>query len=129
LPFNLSPQSGAYRPSRAPWVQAVVAAGYAAYRHDPIGEQEPFVRTGYDVRWLVPVAQDAALRMHHAGIWNRTKGARLDWHALWDLRFETELAGVTYYVGYQRGEAAPLFVPTESTRIGLSFATARPRGE
>lgn len=124
LPFNLEVQSGPYRPALAPRLQVVAAAGHAAYREASDGEEEPFFRAGYDIRWRVPMAQSSAFRMHHAGTWNSASGAPPDWHLLWDLLFETDLGGVTYFVGYQKGEAAPLFQPTETTRIGFSLATA-----
>ena len=57
-----------------------------------------------------------------AGLWHRPDGASGDFHTLWDLALEVDMGGVTYLVGYQRGNAAPLFVPIETTRAGLSFA-------
>ncbi len=124
LPFNLNVQSGPYRPALAPRLQVVAAAGHAAHRDSELGSEEPFFRSGYDVRWRVPMALSSALRLHQAGTWNAMAGAEPRWHVLWDLLFETELGGVTYYVGYQKGEAAPLFQPTETTRIGFTLATA-----
>jgi hypothetical protein len=124
LPFNIAVQSGRYRPALAPRVQMMAAAGYAARREAALGREEPFFRSGYDLRWRVPVAQASAFRIHHAGTWNTMSGVLPDLHLLWDLLFETELGGVTYFVGYQKGEAAPLFQPTETTRIGFSLATA-----
>ncbi len=49
-----------------------------------------------------------------------------DWHALWDILAQIQVGAVTYFVGYQEGEAAPLFRATETTRVGLSFAIERP---
>lgn len=69
-----------------------------------------------------PVSGNMLLNIHHAGLWNRPDGASGDFHALWDLALEVDMGGVTYLVGYQRGSAAPTFVPIETTRAGLSFA-------
>lgn len=62
------------------------------------------------------------LNIQQAGLWNRPGGANGDFRTLWDLALEVDVGGVTYLVGYQRGSAAPLFVPIETTGAGLSFA-------
>ncbi len=81
---------------------------------------------GYDVRWRVPVGEHGLLSLHHAGLWNDPDGSEAKFHALWDLMLEIEVAGVTYFIGYQEGEAAPLFMPTETTRVGVSFRIGEP---
>ena len=124
LPFNIHIQSGPYRPALAPRVEVLAAGGYAAHRENAPEDERAFFRTGYALRWRIPMAESAALRIHQASTWNTSNGATPKWHILWDLLFETELGGVTYYVGYQKGEAAPLFQPTETTRIGFALATA-----
>jgi hypothetical protein len=40
---------------------------------------------------------------------------------LWDLAVETKIGNITYFVGYRRGEAAPLYEPIETTQAGLSI--------
>ena len=65
------------------------------------------------------------VNIHHDGLWHRPDGASGDFHTLWDLALKVDMGGVTYHAGYQRGSAAPLFVPTEITRAGLSFVVGR----
>ena len=72
---------------------------------------------------VVPVSRWPHLgSAHHAGLWNRPDGTSGEFHTLWDLAVEVDMNGVTYLVGYQRGSAAPLCLPIETTRAGLSFA-------
>ncbi len=125
LPFNVNLQTGRYRPAAAPRLRAIAAYGYAVDRGDAELE-EGFWRAGYEVRWRIPVAEAALLRLHHAGVWNDPSGMGGDWHALWDILAQIQVGAVTYFVGYQEGEAAPLFRATETTRVGLSFAIERP---
>ena len=133
LPFNPTLQSGAYRPATAPRLNVLAAYGRELARPseatEPGEPTEPadsgtrsFRRVGYELWWRLPVSGNALLNIHHAGLWNRPEGAGGDFHTLWDLALEVDLGGVTYLVGYQRGSAAPLFVPIETTRAGLSFA-------
>ncbi|MDE2879416.1 hypothetical protein [Candidatus Palauibacter soopunensis] len=133
LPFNPTLQSGAYRPAAAPRLNVIAAYGRELARPseatEPGEPTEPadsgtrsFRRVGYELWWRLPVSGNMLLNIHHAGLWNRPDGAGGDFHALWDLALEVDLGGVTYLVGYQRGSAAPLFVPIETTRAGLSFA-------
>ncbi|WP_419947472.1 hypothetical protein [Candidatus Palauibacter sp.] len=133
LPFNPTLQSGAYRPAAAPRLNVLAAYGRELARPseatEPGEPTEPadsgtrsFRRVGYELWWRLPVSGNALLNIHHAGLWNRPEGAGGDFHTLWDLALEVDLGGVTYLVGYQRGSAAPLFVPIETTRAGLSFA-------
>lgn len=114
LPFNPTLQSGTYRPATAPRLDVIAAYGR--------GRETSFRRVGYELWWRLPVSGNMLLNIHHAGLWNRPDGAGGDFHTLWDLALEVDLGGVTYLVGYQRGSAAPLFVPIETTRAGLSFA-------
>ena len=81
-----------------------------------------FRRVGYETRWRLPVSDNTLLNIRHAGLWNHPDGADGDFHTLWDPAPEVDMGGVTYLVGCQRGSAAPLFVPIETTRAGLSFA-------
>lgn len=132
LPFNPTLQSGTYRPAAAPHLNVIAAYGRGLVR--PMGPTdsgteappprtpETFRRVGYELWWRLPVSGNMLLNIHHAGLWNRPDGASGDFHTLWDLALEVDLGGVTYVVGYQRGSAAPLFVPIETTRAGLSFA-------
>ena len=120
LPFNPSLQRGAYRPAAAPLINVIAAYGAALARPDgsPDGY---FFRAGYEARWRVPVAANLLFNLRHAGLWNRPEGAGGAFHALWDLAVEVDLGDVTYLIGYRNGEAAPLFLPVETTRAGLSF--------
>lgn len=124
-PFNLRVQSGPYRPAVAPRLSFVAALGKSVDRVDPDSEMG-FFRGGYEVRWRVPVRESTVVRIHHAGLWNDPFGADGRWHALWDIVVELDIAGMTYVIGYREGEAAPLFEPTETTRVGLSIAVGAP---
>jgi len=127
LPFNIDLQEGEYRPALAPRVKLRAAPGSAVRREDPALEED-FFRTGYEVNWTVPVHTRTAVRIRHAGIWNIVTDGRWDWHPAWDILVETQLGEITYFIGYQKGEAAPLFEPIETTRVGLSFRVRRPEG-
>ena len=81
-----------------------------------------FRRVGYETWWRLPVSDNMLLNIRHAGLWNHPDGANGDFHTLWNLALEVDMGEVTYLVGYQKGSAAPLFVPIETTRAGLSFA-------
>lgn len=133
LPFNPTLQSGGYRPAAAPRLNVIAAYGRGLVRPGeptdssartlpPSTPEASFRRVGYETWWRLPVSDNMLLNIRHAGLWNRPDGASGDFHALWDLAVEVDMGGVTYLVGYQRGSAAPLFVPIETTRAGLSFA-------
>ncbi len=133
LPFNLNLQTGAYRPAAAPWIRIMGAYGTSLERPDSLPADSrgtlntsEFFRVGWDVRWRIPIGRTALLRLYHAGLWNDPFDADGKWHLLWDVLFEVEVAGMKYFVGYQEGEAAPLFTPIETTRAGLSFAIGEP---
>jgi hypothetical protein len=81
---------------------------------------EHFLRAGYSFRWKIPVAAESVIRVYHAGawIWNEAKG-RPKYHRLWDATLETKIGQLTYFVGYQEGEAAPLYSAINTTRVGL----------
>ena len=128
LPMNIDLQQGEYRPSLSPRVRLRAAPGSAVRRDDPALEED-FFRAGYEVNWTVPVHTRTSIRFHHGGTWNIVTDQRWDWHPLWDILVETQLGEVTYFVGYQRGEAAPLFAPTETTRAGITFRVNRPQGK
>ena len=140
LPFNLSLQSGEYRPATAPLVNVIAAYGAGLVRPGgdgggpadglalgptPLASEGPFLRVGYEAWWRVPVADNVMVDFHHAGVWNRPDGVGGEFHALWDVAAEVAVGGVSYLVGYQKGGAAPLFLPIETTRAGLSFAVGR----
>ena len=133
LPFNPTLQSGAYRPAAAPRLNVIAAYGWGLVRPEgsadssaqtlhPPTPKAPFRRVGYETWWRIPVSDNTLVNIRHAGLWNRPEGADSDFHTLWDLALEVDTGGVTYLVGYQRGSAAPMFVPIETTRAGLSFA-------
>ena len=133
LPFNPTLQSGTYRPATAPRLNVIAAYGWGLVRPaeptdsgnqtlTPPTPGTSFRRVGYELWWRLPVSENMLLNIHHAGLWHRPDGASGDFHTLWDLALEVEMGEVTYLVGYQRGSAAPAFVPIETTRAGLSFA-------
>jgi hypothetical protein len=66
-------------------------------------------------------ASASSVRVYHAGLWawSDFTTKRNDFHDLWDLMLEVKIGQLTYFVGYQRGEAAPLFNPINTTRGGL----------
>ena len=125
LPFNPSLQSGDYRPATAPRVSVIAAYGAGLVRSSPLTAEASFWRMGYEAWWRVPVADNVTLDVHHAGMWNRPDGVGGEFHALWDVAAEVDVGGVTYLIGYQKGGAAPLFQPIETTRAGLSFPLGR----
>ena len=132
LPFNLSLQSGDYRPATAPRVSVIAAYGAGLVRPGgpapvpiPLTPEASFWRMGYEAWWRAPVADNVIVNVHHAGVWNRPDGVGGEFHALWDVAAEVDVGGVSYLVGYQKGGAAPLFLPIETTRAGLSFAVGR----
>ncbi len=125
LPFNVNLQTGAYRPALAPRLRVLAAYGSALDR-EAADLEGGFGRVGYEVQWRVPVGDVNLVRFRHANLWNDPAGADGSWHALWDVQAEVTLRGMTYFVGYQKGEAAPLFAPIETTRMGFSFAISDP---
>jgi len=125
LPFNLDFQSGAYRPALAPRLTLLGEWGSALERELPELE-ERFVRGGYEIQWRIPFGESELFRFRHAGLWNDPASGARDFHSLWDVQAEMRLGGATYFVGYQKGEAAPLFQRIEATRFGFSFSVADP---
>ena len=101
------------------------AADGAALGPISLTPEASFLRVGYEAWWRVPVADNLMVDFHHAGVWNRPDGVGGEFHALWDVAAEVAVGGVSYLVGYQKGSAAPLFLPIETTRAGLSFAVGR----
>ena len=77
---------------------------------------------GNETWWQLSVSDNMLLNIQHAGLWHRPDGANGDFHTLRDLALEVDTGGVTYLTGYQRRSAAPLLVPIETTRAGLSLA-------
>ena len=125
LPFNLHLQSGAYRPALAPRLTLLGEWGSALEREVPELEDR-FLRAGYEVQWRVPLGEAELFRFRHAGLWNEPASGARDFHSLWDIQVEVQLGGATYFAGYQKGEAAPLFQRIEATRFGFSFSVADP---
>ena len=124
LPVNLHLQTGSYRPAVAPRLEVLGAFGRCVQRDLSLLEEE-FVRVGYDLRWRIPVGASSNVRLHNAGIWNKVAGRVAEWHMLWDVMIEVRAAGLAYFIEYQEGEAAPLFQHIETSRLGLSIATAK----
>lgn len=119
LYLNRSPFD-AFSPALGPKVRLQAAFGR---RVRGAGDEEAdFARAGYEVVWRIPLSANGLLRLHHAGVWDWSDldsdegGA---FHALWDLALEQKLGELTYFIDYQKGAAAPLFLPTETTRAGV----------
>ena len=76
---------------------------------------------GYDLLWRIPVSSDAVINIYHARLWTWSDFESVpdEFRDLWDLLLETKLGQLTYFIGYQRGEAAPMFRPINTTRAGL----------
>jgi hypothetical protein len=106
-------------PTTGPKVMVLAAVGRRV--RGIVDADKTFNRLGYDVRWRIPVSADTVIRLHHAGLWTWSdfESVSDEFHGLWDLLLETKIGQLTYFVGYRRGEAAPLFVPINTTRAGL----------
>ena len=117
LPFNVNLQSGSYRPALSPRIELLAAYGSAIER-DVQALEEDFFRAGYEIQWRIPLGEANLVRFRHANVWNDPGGAKGAWHTLWDIQLEVAMGGMTYFVGYQEGEAAPLFEPIQTTRVG-----------
>ncbi|MDH3216436.1 MAG: hypothetical protein OEN01_09120 [Candidatus Krumholzibacteria bacterium] len=124
LPFSADFQSGSYRPSVGPRLEARFALGHSVARKDQLDERD-FLRFGYKIRWRVPFHKSGVLEIIHTGTYNDASGADGEWHSLLDLTIELEIFGAAYHITYVDGEAAPLFERTRTTRIGLSIALAK----
>lgn len=128
LPFSLnySPRDEGYLPAAGPRVELRAEAGKGVAREeqpaaDPVRPGAGFVRGGYAVRWRIPMTARTILRLHQAGEWLAAEDRGPGFHPLWDLALETQIGDLVYVLGYQRGEAAPLYRPIETTRLGVSL--------
>jgi hypothetical protein len=86
-----------------------------------VDAEKSFRRLGYDLQWRIPLSSDVLIRLHHAGLWTWSDFVTVpdEFHDLWDLLLEAKIGQLTYFVGYRRGEAAPVFQPINTTRLGL----------
>jgi len=140
LPINLnfSPEK-AYIPNTGPVFQILVEAGSKLSESNHLkmmrGNPDDFFRIGYSFRWTIPVARDTVLRFHAAGI--RVSSSDLtedESHSLREFSLETKIGNLDYYFGFQKGEAAPLFQPIETTQAGIllkfgdKFECSKPSG-
>jgi hypothetical protein len=109
----------AFVPTTGPKVRMLAALGRRVRGAEDA--DKTFSRLGYDVAWRIPVSADAVIKIYHAGLWTWSdfESVADEFHDLWDLLLETKIGQLTYFVGYQRGEAAPLFRPINTTRAGL----------
>jgi len=116
--LNLSPLD-AFVPVLGPRVSATASVGQRV--RGSLEPQKDFARAGYEVVWRVPTSANGLVRFHHAGTWilSELTGTDERFNVLWDIALEQKLGEVTYFVGYQRGSAAPLFKATETTRAGF----------
>ncbi len=142
--LNYSPRNDDYIPNVGPLVEGIIEVGTKLTNPEAEGDgadddngtmmamaaPDDFARAGYEVNWTIPLAKNTVGRLHHAGIWIIWDGTERqveqddqqgEFHALWDIVIETKIGALTYYVGYQKGEAPPLFMPIETTRAGISF--------
>lgn len=126
LPWNVnySPRDEGFIPTTGPLIRLVAEAGTRLDEDEDeaaaVAAPEDFQRAGYDFHWRLPVARGTELKIHHAGLWVFSSDLPEDeFHSLWDLALETRIGALTYYVGFQKGEAAPLFLPTETTHVGV----------
>lgn len=127
LPFNvnMSPSGEDYIVNTGPLLQVKSEAGWKVVENsgstEATAQPEQFGRFGYDLRWTVPLAKLTVLRAHHAGVWILDDwGGEAQYHRLWDLAVETKIGNLTYFVGYQEGEAAPLYAAVNTTKAGLA---------
>ena len=106
-------------PNTGPKLRLLGAAGRRL--RGAVNRDRTFQRVGYDVVWSIPASADVIIRVHHAGVWQWMEGQQggMDFHPLWDMALETKIGQLTYFIGYQRGEAAPLFTAINTTRAGL----------
>jgi hypothetical protein len=126
MPFNInaSPKDSRYIVNAGPLVNVRAEAGWKILEDgrsvEASNAPERFLRVGYSARWKVPFAAASVVRLFHAGIWrwDDWKG-RGRFHRLWDATVESKLGQLTYFVGYQEGEAAPMYLPVHTTRAGL----------
>ena len=127
LPFNVnfSPPGNDYIISSSPWLGVRFELGRKMNSDtmDPadVAAPERFLRGGYELRWKLPLARRTVVHLHHAGEWVKPEGGARTFHKLWDLALEAGIGDVTYYLGYQRGEAAPLYQPIETASAGITL--------
>ncbi|MDH3402883.1 MAG: hypothetical protein OES32_11055 [Acidobacteriota bacterium] len=141
LPFNInySPDDSGYIPNTGPVLRLI---GEVGTKVDESSEMETsglnpedFERAGYEFTWTIPVARATILKVHTAGLWVFQDAMADDFHDLWDVSFETQFGNLKYYMGFQKGEAAPLFQPIETSQAGLvlsfgeKFKCARQEGK
>lgn len=109
----------AFVPTTGPKV--AILGSFGRRVHGAVDADKTFSRLGYDIQWRIPVTADAVVRFHHAGVWTWSDFVTVEdtYHDLWDLLLEAKIGQLTYFVGYRRGETAPLFVPINATRLGL----------
>jgi hypothetical protein len=126
LPWNanFSPRGEGYIPNVGPVIRLVAETGQKIDEDesnpDAAASPERFERAGYELHWRIPIARDSVLTFHHAGLWVFSNELDQDeHHALWDVVLQTRLGNLDYYVGFQQGEAAPLFQATETTQVGV----------
>jgi len=126
---NFSPRDERYIPNTGPLLKLVGQIGtrLEESEDDPMAAAAPedFRRAGYDLRWRLPVAAATVLRIHHAGLWVFSDPPDDAFHSLWDVALESRIGNLTYFVGYQEGEAAPLFQPVETTSVGVVIRLGR----
>ena len=115
---NRSPFT-AFVPTTGPKVALLGSFGRRV--HGAVDADKTFSRLGYDLRWRIPLSADVVVRVHHAGVWTWSDFVTVtdEFHDLWDMLLEAKIGQLTYFVGYRRGEAAPLFQPINTTRLGL----------
>lgn len=125
LPFNVnySPDDEDYIPNLGPMLRLVGEVGTRVEESSEMAETqatpESFERAGYELAWTIPVARATVINLRAAGLWVFASDMPDDFHDLWEVKVETRIGNLDYYLGYQKGEAAPLFQPVETTQAGL----------
>lgn len=120
IDVNFSPRDSGYIPNARPILTLRLEHGWNVRDKTDVAPQD-FTRPGYGVRWKVPIARNMVVRLDHDGRWSY--GAFFDgapeYHPMWDAGLEVRQGDVTYFLGYRRGEAPPVFREVKAVMAGL----------
>jgi hypothetical protein len=120
LPFSLNQSPyHSFVPALGPKIKLIGSFGHRVRGADETVD-EGFRRFGYEIHWKIPLRSDSVLRLHHAGLHDQSDLPDGDeFHSLVDFLLQTTLGELTYFIGFQEGEAPPLFQATETVRAGV----------
>jgi hypothetical protein len=122
IDVNYSPRDSGYIPNARPILTLRLEHGWNVRDENDVAPDN-FTRPGYGVRWKVPVARNMVVRLDHDGRW--AYGAFFDgapeYHPMWDAGLEVRQGETTYFLGYRRGEAPPVFREVRAVMAGLVF--------